>query len=99
MVKFDIGLYILPADTRVEISIVDTSTVYSKADYQVSVLAQDGTSNDDVPGVYGPQTSEPLFYIITSVLALWVLGVIIISIVYSAKKRQRAKQARDKIAL
>ena len=88
MVKFDIGLYILPADTRVEISIVDTSTVYSKSDYQVSVLAQDGTtSNDDVPGVYGPQTSEPLFYIITSVLVLWVLGVITISIVYSAKKR------------
>lgn len=28
--KFDIGLYILPPDTRVEISMVDTSTVYSK---------------------------------------------------------------------
>lgn len=35
--KFDIGLYILPPDTRVEISIVDTATVYNKSEYNLAV--------------------------------------------------------------
>ena len=35
--KFDIGIYILPEDTKIEISIVDTSTVYSKSEYNLAV--------------------------------------------------------------
>ena len=37
IVKFDIGLYILPEDTRVEVSLVDTSTVYSREEYNLAV--------------------------------------------------------------
>jgi len=37
IVKFDIGIYILPLDTRVEITMVDTSTVYSKSEYNLAV--------------------------------------------------------------
>ena len=37
IVKFDIGLYILPDDTKVEISLVDTSTAYNVAEYNLAV--------------------------------------------------------------
>ena len=82
--KTGIDLYILPEDTMVEISFVDTSTVYSKSEYNTAVLAVDGSgeSNDDVPGVYGPQVSAPLFWIITIVVTLWVIAIIVISIIY-----------------
>mmetsp|Transcript_23959 Transcript_23959/g.32099 ORF Transcript_23959/g.32099 Transcript_23959/m.32099 type:complete len:105 (+) Transcript_23959:443-757(+) len=83
VVKFDIGLYILPPDTRVELSFVDTSTVYSKSAYNEAVLAADGSgSNDDVPGVYGPATSTPLFWIITILVTMWTAAILAISIVY-----------------
>ncbi len=39
IVKFDIGIYILPDDTRVELSMVDTRTVYNKDEYQLASLA------------------------------------------------------------
>jgi len=80
--KFNITSYILPDDATVEISIVDTSTVYSKKDYKVATLAADGSSLDDRPGVYGPQTSIPAFWIITILITLWTLAIITISIVY-----------------
>ena len=52
--KFDWSIYILPSDTKVEISIVDTQTVYSKSEYNLAIQAQDGEGDIEVPGVYGP---------------------------------------------
>ena len=83
--KFDIGLYILPSDTRVEISLVDTSTVYSRDAYNLAVKTQDpanGEDNDDVPGLYGPQKIEALFWTVSVIILLWVLAVIAISILH-----------------
>ena len=37
VVRFGITLYILPEDTKVEISIVNTSTVYSKDEYKLAM--------------------------------------------------------------
>jgi len=39
VVKFDISLYILPKDVGVEITIVDTSTIYSPDAYNLAVQA------------------------------------------------------------
>ena len=53
--KFSIGLYILPKDVGVEVSVIDTSTIYSRDDYSLAIKKQDGDgTNDDLPGVYGP---------------------------------------------
>ena len=35
--KFSIGLYILPEDVGVEVSVVDTSTIYSRDDYSLAI--------------------------------------------------------------
>ena len=35
--KFSIGLYILPKDVGVEVSVVDTSTIYSRDDYSLAI--------------------------------------------------------------
>ena len=37
--RFDWSIYILPPDTRVEISVVDTQTVYSKSEYSLAIQA------------------------------------------------------------
>ena len=93
--KFGIDIYILPPDTRVEISIVDTSTVYSAKAYSTAVEAADGSgSNDDVPGVYGPQTSKALFWIITLAITIWAIAIFVISIVYMYQKREKESRIR-----
>ena len=57
----------------------------------MAVLAASGSSNDDVPGVYGPQTYVPLFWIISVVITLWTLAIIAISILYFTQKRAKDK--------
>ena len=88
--KFDIGLYILPPDTRVEVSLVDTSTIYSNDAYSLAVKTQDpshGENNDDVPGLYGPQKVEALFWTVSVIIALWIIAVVVISILHCQQKR------------
>ena len=63
--KFNLDrIYILPSDTAIEISFVDTSTVYKKSEWDDAIQPQEPVdfSNDsgdtkeviEVPGVYGP---------------------------------------------
>ena len=63
---------------------IDTSTIYSRDAYSLAIQEQDGDGmNDDLPGVYGPQKMEVLFWIISVILILWVLAVIVISILHA----------------
>ena len=59
-------IYVLPEDTAIEISFVDTSTVYNKSEWDEAIQPQvppdyDASNDNDgdkevieVPGVYGP---------------------------------------------
>ena len=94
--KFGIDIYILPPDTRVEVSVVDTSTVYSASAYSTAVQAADGDgSNDDVPGVYGPQTSKAMFWIITLAITIWAIAIFVISIVYMYQRREKVARLQE----
>ena len=84
----DIHVYIAPPDVVMQVSLVKASTILKTAtqaeamglNTQSMYHSEEDTSLQ--PGVYYLQVYEPLFWVIISILALWVAFILLSSIMH-----------------
>ena len=61
----------------------------------MAMLAQDGEAGTEVPGVYGPKTSKPVFWILVVILCAWTIAILVISVKYFCQMRKKNASGRE----